>query len=528
MTRRSSRRFPSEAALTLELPSATLQANLIALADASRDFVALVDADARLLFMNAAGRRYLGAPRVPARGARTLATYVSAESHRLPSTLVGAALRAGEPRESNVPFVHQQSGAVLLTACVFTPMAGNGPARSVAVVGHPVDEEDLDEDRPDFGGGVPARARMMELLTGVVGHDLRNPLNAIVTCAHFVARQSETPGIQTSMTRIISSGHRMQRMIDQLLDLTRLRVGGGIPLRPDAVDLAGLAEQAAQEIRTAHAGWAVGVTTAGDTAGTWDGDRVTQLLSNLLGNAVQHGSREAGVRVEIDGTAADTVTIHVWNAGTIPPDVLPLLFNPFRVVHQKRADAGGLGLGLYVTRQIARAHGGDVQAASDDGGTTFTVRLPRIAAAAVTADAAAEIAAMESFAAPPEATTVTAQLFGAAPLQERAPQQYWDLFERYLRVLDAARERQTYRGAGARVPDDLRAIADELASLGAGAREVAELHARALRQRTRAIALAKAQALTAEGRLVSFELMGHLLSCYRRRAGVGGREPRRG
>jgi signal transduction histidine kinase len=511
--------------VNLELrPPATLDTNLVALAQASRELVSFVAPDARLLFINAAGRHYLGLADAPLTGSRKLSALVCAESHGLAPALVAQALRDGTPRESNVPFAHQQTGSVLMTACVFTPMGGAADDSGfVAVVGRPDRDEPHANGTPaPATGDVSARARMMELLTGVVGHDLRNPLNAIVTTAHMVARQSETPGLQTAMARIVASGDRMQRMIDQLLDLTRLRVGGGIPLRPVAADLDALTEQAVQEIRTAHPQWTVRLSSAGSATGTWDGDRLTQLISNLLGNAVQHGVQEHGIRVRIDGTAGDAVTLTIWNGGTIPADLLPVLFNPFRVVHRKGTSAKGLGLGLYVSRQIAIAHGGDVQVSSDASGTQFTVRLPRTPAATPVSEAAAEIAAMEAFAALPAQTAVTARLFGAAPLHERAPQQYWDLFERYGRVLDAALEQQTYRKAEAPVSDELRAIAEELAGLAAGAREVAELHARALRQRTRVATYAKAQALTAEGRLVSFELMGHLLSCYRRRGGFGG------
>lgn len=129
---------------------------------------------------------------------------------------------------------------------------------------------------------------------------------------------------------------------------------------------------------------------------------------------------------------------------------------------------------------------------------------------------AKEVAAMERLSAPPQSSSVTAHLLGVAPLHQRAPREYWQVFERYAHLLDLALDRHAYKTAVDGASNELRAIADQLGSLDAGAREVADLHARALRQKIRAAPMAKAQAYTAEGRLVAFELMGHLLSYYRR------------
>jgi hypothetical protein len=139
---------------------------------------------------------------------------------------------------------------------------------------------------------------------------------------------------------------------------------------------------------------------------------------------------------------------------------------------------------------------------------------------------AKEVAAMELLSAPSATTSVTAQLLGVAPLHQRAPRDYWDLFERYGHLLDLALERHAYKTAADGASNELRAIAERLGSLDAGAREVADLHARALRQKVRTASTARAQAYTAEGRLVAFELMGHLLSYYRRRGSVAPQEKR--
>lgn len=131
---------------------------------------------------------------------------------------------------------------------------------------------------------------------------------------------------------------------------------------------------------------------------------------------------------------------------------------------------------------------------------------------------AKEVAALELLSAARPETSVTARLLGVVALHQRAPREYWELFERYAHLLDRALERYAYKSPADGASDELRAIAERLGSLEAGAREVADLHARALRQKIRTATTAKAQAYTAEGRLVAFELMGHLLSYYRRRA----------
>ncbi len=502
-------------------PAAALDPGLAALAHASSEIVCIVSASEQLLLINRAGRAALGfaddAGDAAADG--PLAAYLAAGDRAAASDVLSDVLRSGQSRVQTLHFARRDSGALTPIACTIARLPVRGErCACAAIVGHLAPGPDAWRER-EAAHDAAERARLMELLIGVVGHDLRNPLNAIITCAHFVAKQSEVPGARALMARIIGSGQRMQRMIEQLLDFTRVRAGG-IPLRTAAADFRAIVEAAAGEIRVTHPGCPIAIETQGDPTGVWDPDRAAQLVSNLLGNAAAHG--EGGVRVAIDGTRAGEIRVTFSNGGAIPPEILPLLFNPFRVVHQRGEGSGGLGLGLYVTRQIALAHGGDVRASSDATGTRVEVRLPRRPGAGPQADEpGAEIHALERLAAPPVNTSVTAQLFGAAPLHERVPQIYWEMFERYGRALDAALEHQTYKRVAGDFSGDLRTLAEQLADLGAGAREVAELHSRALRQRMRSGTFARAQAYTAEGRLVSFELMGHLLSAYRRRAGLG-------
>jgi signal transduction histidine kinase len=169
----------------------------------------------------------------------------------------------------------------------------------------------------------------------------------------------------------------MQRMTSALFDLTRARLDGGIPIVRGPLNLRPLAESVFQEHRLSAPTRAMTLELAGDLQGNWDGTRLEQLLSNLLGNAVQHGSDSVPIQLELSGEAADEVTFVVSSGGQIPPELLPVLFDPFRGrARGPRSD--GLGLGLFIVQQIALAHGGRVEVeSSPEAGTQFRLRLPR-------------------------------------------------------------------------------------------------------------------------------------------------------
>jgi PAS domain S-box-containing protein len=187
---------------------------------------------------------------------------------------------------------------------------------------------------------------------------------------------------EKALGRIISSGERMTRMIEQLLDFTRIRVGGGMAFDPRPLDLGATIRQTVDEIEQALPGAAVDVELDGDLEGRWDVDRLAQVLSNLIGNAVRHGSPDGDVRVIADGSDARVVRVRVCNAGAIPPDLLPKIFEPLTEGDRRRDRSGGLGLGLYIAREIVEVHGGHLTVESSDaGGTEFTVTLPRDSAA---------------------------------------------------------------------------------------------------------------------------------------------------
>jgi signal transduction histidine kinase len=219
--------------------------------------------------------------------------------------------------------------------------------------------------------------RFAEMFCGMLGHDLRNPLGTIAMGATYIARSNLGDKPTRTATRISTASERMARMIDQLLDFTRIRAAGGLELHRTRTDLATICERVREELEAGNPQCTITMKTAGDTCGYWDYDRLFQVFSNLVGNAVTHGSSGCEVSIEANGTNPAEVLAYVRNLGTIDAEMLPVIFDPFRGT--KRHNAKGLGLGLYITRQIVLAHGGIVTAmSSTDEGTRFCVRLPRI------------------------------------------------------------------------------------------------------------------------------------------------------
>lgn len=223
--------------------------------------------------------------------------------------------------------------------------------------------------------------RFSELFVGILGHDLRNPLSAIATAASLLRRRADSDKVAKPAARILNSAGRMGRMIDQLLDFTRIRLGEGIPVEQRQTDLVDVCRMAIDEVETIGATPAVELKGIGDSVGSWDADRLLQLVSNLLSNAVVHGKVAGSIVISIDGTEDDTLVLDIHNAGAVPQTMLPLLFEPFRSGSpHKQEGSHGLGLGLYISQQIAHAHAGRIDVSSSESeGTRFTVYLPRFA-----------------------------------------------------------------------------------------------------------------------------------------------------
>ncbi len=225
-----------------------------------------------------------------------------------------------------------------------------------------------------------AMGELRERLVGILGHDLRTPLSAMMMGAGALVAHGLLTGVDArAVALIVRSGHRMERMISQLLDFTRVRMGGAMCLERRMGDLGELCLGVAQELELA-ASCSVRCIAEGDTTGSFDLDRIAETVSNIAGNAVEHAEAGTSVALHVDGTGADLV-LDITNEGApIPADVLPFIFEPFRRAQQRDySKAGNLGLGLYIAHEVVRAHGGSIEARCADGTTTFTVRLPRSA-----------------------------------------------------------------------------------------------------------------------------------------------------
>jgi PAS domain S-box-containing protein len=214
-------------------------------------------------------------------------------------------------------------------------------------------------------------------ILAIVSHDIRNPLANIDTAARLLAnRAGDASSVRDFAERITRSAGRITHMVTDLLDLSRERHGGGIPIQPAPARLDDIVRQVADELATAS-GRSIAIQGDPAVIGTWDAHRVAQAVSNLLGNAIQHSPTGSPVsaRVGVDG---DRAILDVHNDGAIPPEALPTLFEPFGASPDLRRRKQGLGLGLFIARAIAQAHGGTVQVDSTaERGTRFRLVLPR-------------------------------------------------------------------------------------------------------------------------------------------------------
>jgi two-component system, sensor histidine kinase and response regulator len=221
--------------------------------------------------------------------------------------------------------------------------------------------------------------RLNEMFMGILGHDLRNPLSTILTGTQMLEHHIVDELQLRTLRRMRSAGQRMTDMIEQLLDLTRVRLGGGAGfLRAcERVDVAALIQRTVDELHVAHPEREVAVELHGGCTTTGDEQRLLQLFSNLVANAIQHGVPGTPVRVTAQARAREIV-VSVRNFGAIPATLLPTIFDPFRARPDTASKAAGLGLGLFIAQQVALAHGGTVTAESSEAdGTVFTVRLAR-------------------------------------------------------------------------------------------------------------------------------------------------------
>ncbi|NRD50924.1 PAS domain-containing sensor histidine kinase [Corallococcus sp. AB004] len=237
-------------------------------------------------------------------------------------------------------------------------------------------------DRHEAEAEAKRRAEFEQLLIGIVGHDLRNPISAITMAATSLARrEGSDPRDQRAVARILSSAERAHRMLRDVLDFTQARLGGGIPMDPREVDLLDLVRQVVDEVQQAHPDRRLEVDGRGGTRLWCDPDRLAQVITNLVNNALAYGDAHCPVRVRLRGQPG-TVTLAVKNQGRpIPQHLMPHLFEPLKRAELReghRNNAHGLGLGLFIVKHIVDAHGGRLRVRSSaQDGTTFLVHLPR-------------------------------------------------------------------------------------------------------------------------------------------------------
>ena len=224
-------------------------------------------------------------------------------------------------------------------------------------------------------------ATARERLLGVLGHDLRTPLTSIMLGAASILQDGDDSDTRnrTAVT-IAGSARRAGRMITDLLDFTRARLGGGIPVTPAATDLALVCRKVVREIAAAAAPRPIEVVAKGSFNGMWDADRAAQVVANLISNALQYSPEDSSVIVTL-AEREEGIELSVWNRGEkIPAASVSALFSPFRRGLSAIGSSGnqeGLGLGLYIVEEIMRAHGGSVTVSSDDEQTCFTTFWPR-------------------------------------------------------------------------------------------------------------------------------------------------------
>jgi PAS domain S-box-containing protein len=218
---------------------------------------------------------------------------------------------------------------------------------------------------------------LREQLLGVVSHDLRTPLNTVVLGISSLQHEGKLEERQNRQLTIMShAARRMEKMIHELLDFTRARLAGGIPVNPMPMSLGPVLERVVEEYRLTHPEQSILPSAEGDLNGHWDEARLAQLLDNLLQNALRYTFQNSAIGLSVKGEPQG-VTLAVINKGpALLPEEREAIFEPFR--RGKRPSGEGLGLGLYIAKQIAEAHGGRISVESAlERGTSFKVWLPR-------------------------------------------------------------------------------------------------------------------------------------------------------
>jgi signal transduction histidine kinase len=225
------------------------------------------------------------------------------------------------------------------------------------------------------------------LFLGMLGHDMRSPLQVIQVTAAHLSKLDVGTDVATCAARLSKSTRSLKALLDDLLDFNRTKLGLGITISPAVVDLAEAFSTELEQLRVANPDRRIELEVGGNVSGVWDINRLNQLLGNLVVNALKHGASGSPVKIVLKGLVVEVI-FSVHNQGPkIEQSLLARIFEPLKRGLDHELVAGGdgsMGLGLYIAREIAIAHHGAISARSDQNETVFTVRLPRLSGTGTT------------------------------------------------------------------------------------------------------------------------------------------------
>jgi PAS domain S-box-containing protein len=346
----------------------TFAQRLRVVADAAPVMLAYVDAQERFRYANTAYATWFNRPREALLG-RTVREVAGDAAYEQLRPAVRVAL-AGQRVHFERP-VPYSGGTRCINATYVPHVLPDGTVAGYVSTVLDVTERYLAEQERE------RTARFREHFLGVVSHDLRNPLSAILAGANMLLHAGTLDEWQgRAVARIARSASGMERMIGDLLDFTRVRLGGGFPLAPVSMHLDALCREVLEELEVAWPSRELRGQLEPLPLGRWDRHRLAQVVSNLVGNALEHSPDGSPVTVTTRAENGAAVLVVHNGGGAIPAELQPHLFEPFRQGAQP-AGRRGLGLGLYIAHEIVRAHAGSLSVrSSEEDGTTFTVRLP--------------------------------------------------------------------------------------------------------------------------------------------------------
>jgi PAS domain S-box-containing protein len=351
--------------------------------DVVHENIYLLDRDLRYVYVNQLGAAVMGLTPAQMIG-RTMDELYGGNAFPEFRVQVHAAFVTAAPARSEIAFldgdatrwyeyslspVPSPEGPPQLVTCVSRDMTQRRRVEKEAALGRAAVE---DERRK-----LQAANEFEQRLLGIVSHDLRNPLASVRLGLETLRRRGIGEEHLRTIERMERSTERMQAIISGLLDVTRIRLGQGLPLTPEPVSLEAVVTRVLEGMPEDQAHRVQREADDSHPTGMWDPERLAQAIGNLVGNALQHGDPDRGVTVRV-GVREGRAVVAVHNHGApIPAEAVPGLFEPFqRGLHPGALD-GSIGLGLYIVRQVALGHGGEVRVRSTaEEGTTFVLELP--------------------------------------------------------------------------------------------------------------------------------------------------------